>query len=152
MAAVAPAGRGKEAVMNRALFRTAVAVGALPILACGSSPTEPSSVPQARTTVRITVTACSLGGSVVVRADGPGNDAATLPTPGEVTLSLTPGPHALTYQRGDDVFAANPVGAPDPLGSIPAGGTASVTLVDPPQACMALAGQSLAATRPAGAR
>lgn len=126
--------------MRRALLLPAIALCAGSFLACGSSPTEPNSTPQARTTLKITVTKCDLGGSVVVRPDGPGNDPATLLTPGEVTLHLTPGPHSLTYQRGNDVLAAGPGGAIDPLASIPAGGTASIALLDPPAACLAVAG------------
>ena len=126
--------------MRRALLFPAVTLCALPFLACGSSPTEPNSTPQAQTTLKITVTKCDLGGSVVVRADGAGNDPVTLETPGEVTLRLTPGPHSLTFQRGNDVFAASPGGAMDPLASIPAGGTASIALLDPPAACLAVAG------------
>lgn len=122
--------------MKRALLLPVAAIVGSSLLSCGSSPTEPNAMSQARTTVKITVTRCDLDGSVVVRADGPGNEPATLPTPGEATLYLTPGPHSLTFQRGNDVFAASVVGALDPLASIPAGGTASIALVDPPAACM----------------
>ncbi|MBK6407153.1 MAG: hypothetical protein IPF66_20290 [Holophagales bacterium] len=103
--------------MKRALLLAVPVLFASPLASCGS-------------------TRCHLDGSVVVRADGPGNEPATLATPGEVTLYLTPGPHSLTFQRGNDVFAASVVGALDPLASIPAGGTASIALVDPPAACM----------------
>lgn len=122
--------------MKRALFLAAAALVVSSLPSCGASPSEPQAASQARTTLKITVTECHLAGSVVVRADGPGNEPATLPTPGEVTLFLTPGPHSLTFQRGNEVFAANAVGALDPLASIGAGGTASITLVDPPAACM----------------
>ena len=122
--------------MKRALLLAVSVLFASPLASCGSSPTEPDATSQARTTLKITVTRCHLDGSVVVRADGPGNEPATLATPGEVTLYLTPGPHSLTFQRGNDVFAASAVGALDPLASIPAGGTASIALVDPPAACM----------------
>ncbi|MBK9088563.1 MAG: hypothetical protein IPL90_05770 [Holophagales bacterium] len=122
--------------MKRALLLAVAALVASSLPSCGASPTESNAVSQARTTLKITVTECHLAGSVVVRADGPGNEPATLPTPGEVTLYLTPGPHSLTFQRADEVFAANAVGALDPLASIAAGGTAFITLVDPPAACM----------------
>ena len=90
--------------------------GATALIACGSTPTEPSSQ-AARTTLRITVTRCDLGGSVVVRADD--GTSATLMTPGEATLMLSPGPRSLSYQRGNEVFGGNASvgsGMTDPLG------------------------------------
>jgi hypothetical protein len=119
----------------------AATAGAILLVACGSSPTEPTNAQSPRTTLKITVTQCDLGGSVLVLTDGPGNAPATLPTPGEVTLSLTPGPHSLSFQRGNQVFAGTVVAGSemaDPLGAIPPGATASITLVDPPGACMAV--------------
>jgi ABC-type Fe3+-hydroxamate transport system substrate-binding protein len=117
---------------------SSVAMTAVTVLlaACGSSPTEPTSSQGPRTTVKITVTKCDLGGSVVVLSDG-GSAPITLPTPGEATLSLTPGPHSLSYQRGNQVFGGNVIGTADPLGTIPPGATASIVLVDPPGACFA---------------
>ena len=115
-----------------------VFAAAATIVACGSSPTEPSSN-AARTTLRITVSQCALGGSVVVRADD--GTYATLMTPGEATLMLAPGPRALSYQRGIDMFGGNvnvSGGMTDPLGAIPPGSTASIVLVDPPGACTAV--------------
>jgi hypothetical protein len=108
------------------------------VVACGSSPTEPSSN-AARTTLRITVSRCDLGGSVVVRADD--GTYATLMTPGEATLMLAPGPRSLSYQRGNEVFGGSVSvsgGMTDPLGAIPPGSTASIVLVDPPGACIAV--------------
>ena len=117
---------------------SSVAITAVTVLlvACGSSPTEPTSSQGPRTTVKITVSRCDLGGSVVVLSDG-GSAPVTLPTPGEATLSLTPGPHSLSYQRGNQVFggAVNVIGTADPLRAIPPGATASIVLVDPPGAC-----------------
>ena len=49
---------------------------------------------------------------------------------------LTPGPHSLTYKRGNHVFGSNVIGTPDALSSIPIGGTAAITFVNPPAACM----------------
>jgi hypothetical protein len=120
-----------------------IAITAASVLlgACGSSPTEPANTSGPRTTLNITVTKCDLGGSVVVTADGFGNTPATLLTPGAVTLSLTPGPHTLTFQRGNQVFAANILGlggAADALAAIPPGATAAITVVDPVGACLAL--------------
>lgn len=116
-----------------------VFAAAATIVACGSSPTEPSSN-TARTTLRITVSRCDLGGSVVVRADD--GTYGTLMTPGEVTLMLAPGPRSVSYQRGNDVFGGNVSasgGMTDPLSAIPPGSTASVALVNPPGACTAVA-------------
>ena len=127
--------------MKHFAFCVCLAGAALLVPGCGDSPTEPSAAPLARTTLRITVTACSLGGTVVVQADGTGNEPATLATPGEVTLKLTPGPHSLSFRRGDHVFSGNTSGTLDPLGSIPAGATTSILLVDPPAACMATPSQ-----------
>ena len=115
-----------------------VFAGAAALVACSSSPTEPTSQ-AARTTLRITVSRCDLGGSVVVRADD--GTSATLMTPGEATLMLTPGPRSLSYQRNDQVFGGNVSvagGMTDPLGAIPPCGTASIVLVDPPGACIAV--------------
>jgi hypothetical protein len=115
-----------------------VFAAAAAVVACGSSPTEPTSS-SARTTLRITVHSCDLGGSVVVRADD--GTYATLMTPGEVTLMLTPGPRSVSYQRGTDVFGGNVSasgGMIDPLRAIPAGSTASIVLVNPPGACSAV--------------
>ncbi len=118
----------------------ATAAGAILLVACGTSPTEPTNTQGPRTTLKITVTKCDLGGSVLVLVDGPGNAPATLLTPGEATLTLTPGPHTLSFQRGNEVFASTVVRGDElvnPLGAIPPGGTASITLVDPLGACMA---------------
>lgn len=115
----------------------AATAGAILLVACGTSPTEPTIAQGPRTTLKITVTQCDLGGSVVVSADGFGNAPVTLLTPGEATLSLTPGPHSLSFQRGNQVFGGNVVGG-DPLSAIAPGATASITLVDPPGACMAV--------------
>lgn len=115
----------------------AAAAGVILLVACGTSPTEPTNAQSPRTTLKITVTKCDLGGSVVVSADGFGNAPVTLLTPGQATLSLTPGPHFLSYQRGNEVFTANIVGG-DPLSTIAPGATASIALVDPPGACMAV--------------
>ena len=113
-----------------------VFAAAATIVACGSSPTEPSSN-SARTILRITVSRCDLGGSVVARADD--GTYATLMTPGEATLMLTPGPRSIAYQRGHDVFGGTvSSGMADPLGAIPPGSTASIVLVDPPGACIAV--------------
>lgn len=120
----------------RSLLLAAVA-GA--VVGCGSSPTEPASS-SARTTLRIVVHQCDLGGSVVVRADDGTN--GTLMTPGELTLMLTPGPHSVSYQRGNEVFGGSVStsgGTIDPLHAIPPGSTASIALVDPPGACTAVA-------------
>lgn len=120
-----------------------IAITAVGVLlgACGSTPTEPTNASGPRTTLKITVTKCDLGGSVVVKADGFGNTPGTLFTPGEATLSLTPGPHSLSFQRGNQVFGGTVLvagGAADPLGAIPPGATASIALVDPPGACLAV--------------
>lgn len=123
----------------KALRPIVLFAAATTISACGSSPTEPSSN-AARTTLRITVSRCDLGGSVVVHADDGTN--ATLMTPGEVTLMLAPGPRSIWYQRGIDSFGGNvnvPGGVTDPLRAISPGSTASIVLVDPPGACTAVA-------------
>ncbi len=122
----------------RVASRLAAAAGAILLVACGTSPTEPTNVQGPRTTLKITVTQCDLGGSVLVLVDGAGNASATLLTPGEVTLSLTPGPHSLSFQRGNQVFAADiPALGGNSLNTLPPGATASISFVDPPGACMA---------------
>jgi hypothetical protein len=122
------------------LLRLTLAIAAAAtLLACTSSPTEPTSQ-SARTTLKITVTQCNLGGSVVVRADD--GNSANLMTPGEANLLLSPGPHTLSYQRGNETFGGNASagsGMTDPLGAIPPGGTASIVLIDPLGACIAVA-------------
>ncbi len=120
-------------------IRSSVVIASVTALlaACGSSPTEPTNTQGLRTTVKITVTTCELGGSVVVLSDG-GGAPVTLLTPGEATLSLTPGPHSLSYQRGNQVFGGDVllIGG-NTLGTLPPGTTASIAILNPPGACMA---------------
>lgn len=124
--------------MQPRLLPLALAAAALALAACGSSPTEPtSSASGPRTSLKITVTTCGLGGSVDVWADS--GMLGTLPTPGEATFSLPPGPHQLTqFRRGTDMYgwAALPTTI-DPLGQIPMGSTATISIVDPFWACVA---------------
>jgi hypothetical protein len=119
--------------------RFVCAVAAVALAACGSSPTEPtssnSSGPQ--TTLRVVVTKCDLGGSVTVHTEL--GVLGTLQTPGDATFSLPPGPHNLWWQRGNENFGGSPAsGILDLLGTIPSGSTASITLMDPPGACLAM--------------
>ncbi len=119
--------------------RFVCAVAAVALAACGSSPTEPtssnSSGPQ--TTLRVVVTKCDLGGSVTVHTEL--GVLGTLQTPGDATFSLPPGPHSLSWQRGSQNFGGSILnGAGDPVGAIPPGSTASITLADPEGACMTM--------------
>jgi hypothetical protein len=113
-------------------------VATVALAACGSSPTEPTSSKSsgAQTTLRVVVTKCDLGGSVTVHTEL--GVLGTLQTPGDATFSLPPGPHNLWWQRGNQNFGGSSLnGAGDPVGAIPSGGTASITLADPEGACMA---------------
>ncbi len=114
-----------------------IAAATVALVACGSSPTEPTaSSPSPQTTLRIVVTKCELGGSVIVNYEL--GTLGTLATPGEATFYLPPGPHDLSWLRGHSTFGGSILnGAGDPVGSIPAGSTASITLTDPEGACLA---------------
>ena len=120
----------------RIVSRLVCAVATVAVAACGSSPTEPTSSKSSgpQTSLRIVVSRCDLGGSVIVHTE---SDAiGTLQTPGDATFMLSPGPHALTWQRGNQNFGGSILnGAGDPVGSISTGSTASITLTDPPGAC-----------------
>lgn len=118
--------------------RFACAVATVALTACGSSPTEPTSSKSAapQTTLRIVVTKCDLGGSVSVYVES--GQLGNLQTPGDATFVLSPGPHALTWQRGNQNFGGSILnGAGDPVGSIAPGSVASITLTDPAGACVA---------------
>jgi hypothetical protein len=118
----------------RNLSRLACAGAALTLVACGSSPTEPDASSMVRqTTLRMVVTACNLGGSIEVGTEM--GVLGTLPTPGEATFHLPPGPHALTYRRGNETFGGALLPG-DPLGQVAPGATASIVVTDPPGVCM----------------
>jgi hypothetical protein len=89
------------------------------------------------TSLKIIVTTCDLGGSVFV-----GTESASLgmlPTPGEATFLLSPGPHHLTFKRGNEMFGGEVLGVDDPLASLAPGATAAIVLRDPGVACFAAA-------------
>jgi hypothetical protein len=122
----------------RIVSRLVCAAVAVALAACGSSPTEPTSSKSSgpQTTLRVVVTKCDLGGSVAVYAES--GLLGTLQTPGDSTFVLSPGPHHLTWQRGNQVFGGDILnGTGDPVGSIPSGSVASITLTDPEGACIA---------------
>ena len=118
----------------RLSVRAACLVATAALAGCGSSPTEPMS--SSMTSLRIIVTTCDLGGSVFV-----GTESASLgmlPTPCEATFMLSPGPHHLTFKRGNEMFGGA-VLPDDPLASLAPGATAAIVLRDPGIACFATA-------------
>ena len=125
---------------HRVVSRSACSIAALALAACGSSPTEPTmSAVGPQTTLRIVVTKCDLGGSVIVATESA--ILGMLPTPGEATFFLSPGPHSLIFQRGNQVFGGPAIVGlylQDALQKIAPGGTASIVATDPPGACFAI--------------
>ena len=123
----------------RIVPRLLCAVATVVLAACGSSPTEPTSSKSSgpQTTLRIVVTKCGLGGSVIVHTESAA--LGTLQTPGDATFMLSPGPHSLNWQRGNETVGGSILnGEGDPVGSIPSGSVVSITLSDPEGACVAL--------------
>lgn len=119
---------------HRIVSLSACLIAALALAACGSSPTEPTmSAAGPQTTLRIVVTKCDLGGSVIVATESA--MLGTLPTPGEATFFLSPGPHSLNFQRGNQVFGGSDT-SQDALRSLAPGTTASIVAMDPLGACM----------------
>ena len=123
----------------RIVPRLVCAVAAAALAACGSSPTEPTSSSSSgpQTSLRIVVSRCDLGGSVTVHTES--GVLGTLQTPGDATFYLSPGPHSLNWERGNEIVGGSPASGPvDLLGTIPSGSTASITLTDPPGACLTI--------------
>ena len=119
---------------HRIVSRSACSIAALALAACGSSPTEPTmSAVGPQTTLRIVVTKCDLVGSVIVATESA--MLGTLPTPGEATFFLPPGPHSLQFRRGNQEFAGSDI-SQDALRSLAPGATASIVAMDPLGACM----------------
>lgn len=122
----------------RIVPRLVCAVAAAALAACGSSPTEPTSSSSSgpQTSLRIVVSRCDLGGSVTVHTES--GVLGTLQTPGDATFYLSPGPHSLNWQRGNETVGGSILnGEGDPVGSIPSGSVVSITLTDPEGACVA---------------
>jgi hypothetical protein len=131
--------------MKRARLLPRVAAAGLVLSSCGVYvPTEPAY----RTTLKITVTQCDLGGSVELVIDGQAGPYPTLPTPGEITLEIGPGPHNLTYRRNNQEVGGNIGGDPlEVLRHLSSGETMRITTIDPPWACIAGPGARLSGVR-----
>jgi len=115
-----------------------LAAATLILSSCGIyTATEPTNL----TTLKITVTRCDLGGSVDLVIDGNAGPYPALPTPGEITMQLGPGPHNLTYRRNNQEFGGNIAGDPfDVLRHLGPRETAVISTIDPPWACVAAPG------------
>jgi hypothetical protein len=99
--------------------------------------TEPTN----RSTLKVSVTRCDLGGSVEIVVDGNAGPYPMLSTPGEITMALGPGAHTLTYRRDGREFGANITGDPfDLLRTLAPRETAVINAVDPPWACVTASG------------
>ena len=123
--------------MNRFHAITGLAAATLVLSSCGIyTATEPTN----RSTLRISVTRCDLGGSVEIVVDGNAGPYPSLSTPGEITMELGPGPHNLTYRRDGGGLGGNIAGDPfDLLRGLAPRETAVINAVDPPWACVAAA-------------
>lgn len=127
--------------MKRAYLLLGLAAATLILSSCGVYiPAEPAY----RTTLKITVTQCDLGGSVDLVLDGLAGPYPTLPTPGEITMQIGPGPHSLTYRRNNrdlgGFIADDPL---DALRHLSPGEVTRITAIDPPWACIAAASTGL---------
>ena len=131
--------------MKRALVLPGLAAATLFLASCGfHTTTEPANL----TTLKITVTKCDLGGSVELVLDGLAGPYPALATPGEIAMQISPGPHTLTYRRGNQTFGGNIPGDPfDTLQHLGPRETAVITAIDPPWACLAAPGARLTGLR-----
>jgi hypothetical protein len=131
--------------MKRMHVLPGLAAATLILSSCGVyTATEPANL----TTLKITVTRCDLGGGVELVLDGLAGPYPTLPTPGEITMQIGPGPHSLTYRRNNQDLGGNIAG--DPLGTLRhlgPGETTRITTIDPPWACIAAPGARLSGVR-----
>jgi hypothetical protein len=121
--------------MNRFHALARLAAATLVLSSCGIyTATEPAN----RSTLKITVTRCDLGGSVELVLDGLAGPYPALSTPGEITMQIGPGPHRLTYRRNGQEFGGSIAGDPfDSLRSLGPGEITRIAAIDPPWACVA---------------
>jgi hypothetical protein len=121
--------------MKRTHVLPGLAAASLILSSCGVyTATEPTN----RSTLKVTVTRCDLGGSVEIVVDGNAGPYPVLSTPGEITMLLGPGAHTLTYRRDNREFGPNLAGDPfDLLRSLGPRETAVINAIDPPWACVA---------------
>ena len=131
--------------MKGARVLPGLAAATLILSSCGVyTATEPND----RTTLKVTVTKCDLGGSVDLVIDGLMGPYPALPTPGEITLQVGPGPHRLTYRRDNRDLAEDIAGDPfETLRHLGPGEVTRISTIDPPWACVAAPGARTSGVR-----